>query len=140
MLKGYRITSAWKAKKSTVKLSSRKDSQEMKQDTSESRKCHLPETKQKWKPGNLGPGNSPAGKFKARPAGKIEKNFNSGGNISKLKLQLEAIMNPSSTLQVSHTIPKSKICVARNKLNIFVPANHATGNGEQNGEHLDWRN
>ena len=99
----------------------------MKQDTSESRKCHLPGTKQKWKPGNS-------------PTGKIEKNFNSGGNISKLKLQLEAIMNPSTTLQVSHTIPKPKICVARNKLNICVPANHATGNGEQNGEHLDWRN
>ena len=41
------------ARKSTIKLSSRKGSQEMKQDTSESRKCHLPGIKQKWKPGNI---------------------------------------------------------------------------------------
>jgi hypothetical protein len=34
-------------------------------------------------------GNSPAGKFKTKQIGKIENNFNSVGNLSKIKLRLD---------------------------------------------------
>ena len=42
-------------------------------------------------------------------------------------------MNTFTTLHVSHTIPKPKLCVVRTEPNIFAPANHTTENGEMNG-------